>query len=342
MNKLILSLLATLTSTLFFAQTFTQSNEPAIGDATLFFLCDSNATNYAGVVGSGAVWNYSTLASYSGETKQVELLDATTTLFASDYPMSTGALKIEDFTYNFGNSTATTRISDGYVLEGTDIGDIKAIFSSNDQILMNYPSVLGASVVDSFAGNINFTYSGIPQSPACTGISYASYDGLGTLIQADGTSLNNISRFHVVDTLFTVIPVIGAAQIIRSQYEYYNLSSAYHLPVFMHISAKLVSGFPDPLLDVTVVLSEVMGSPSASLNENENKPYVMYPNPAKEKINIQQLDSKAVVSLIDLQGRKLTLTNDGETVTLPNWTSGVYFLEIKTENTVHTQSITIQ
>lgn len=342
MNKLLISLLATSITTAISAQTFTQTNEPMIGESKTFFLCDSLAPNYSMNTGNAVTWDYSSLTSYVGETKLVEVLDATTTLFSSDYPMSTAALKVEDFTYNFGNSTATNRISDGYVLEGTDFGDIKAIFSTDAQTLMNYPSTLGASVVDSFAGNLNFVVNNVLQTPACNGISYATYDGLGTLIQANGTPLYNISRFHVVDTLFTVIPLLGASKIIRSQYEYYNLSSSYHLPVFMHISAKLVSGFPDPLLDVSVVLSDVMGIQTASVNENKLNEYVVYPNPAKEKLFIQNLPENATVTLIDLQGRKEILILEGNQVLLPKMSKGMYLLEISTENDRHTQSITIE
>ncbi len=343
MSKSILFTLSLIIASSTFSQDFTQANEPMIGEYKSMFLCDSFASDYAGTTGSGVTWNYSTLSSYVGQMKSIDVLASSTTPFASDFPSSTSAIRIEDFNYTFGYSTTNERISEGFVLENTDIGDIKALFNTNSQLLMNYPSSLGASVVDSFAGNLSFVYSGIPQNPACTGISYSIYDGIGTFLQPDGSALMNVSRYHFVDTLWTVIPVIGAAQIIRSQYEYYDLSAANHLPVFMHISAKLVSGFPDPLLDVTLVLSEVSGSMTASIDNNSLNDLLVSPNPAKEELRIVNLPDDAVVSLTDLSGRVIELHTKGNgKYDLYNLSAGTYILRVGSDKGVRTKTLIIE
>lgn len=343
MNKIILSLIGLVFSSSFFSQNFTQANEPVIGETKSLFICDSFAVNYAGITGSGVTWDYGNLPAYYGLTKTIDVLNATTTPFAADFPVSTAATRLENFTYTFIKSTATERSSDGYVLEGTDIGDVKAKFSSDAQMLMNYPSAVGASIVDSFAGTLSFVYSGIPQNPACTGISYATYDGIGSLVQPNGVTLTNISRYNFSDTLWTTIPVIGAAQIVRSQYEYYDLSATNHLPVFLHISAKLLSAFPDPLIDATVVLSEVSGPTTASIGENEFVNVKVYPNPAKDILSIDNLPSNASVSLMDLSGRTVSILNtNANSFDVSSLSKGVYILKIKSVNNSITQNVIIE
>ncbi len=343
MNKILLSTITILTSISLNAQNFTQANEPVIGETKSMFLCDSFANTYAATVGTGVTWNYNNLPTFAGQNKIMEVIAPSTTPFATDYPVSTAATRIQNFTYTFINSNSTERSSDGYVLENTDIGDVKAKFTSDDQLLMNYPSSLGASVTDSFAGNLSFTYSGIPQNPSCTGVSYAIYEGFGTLIQPNGTTLTNISRYHFADTLWTTIPIIGAAQIIRSQYEYYDLTATNHLPVFMIISAKLVSGFPDPLIDATVVLSAVSGPTNIGLNENLIDQLKVYPNPAQNQLTIENISENAHVTLSDLAGRKMQISKQSNgTFNLNNVSPGVYVLNVVSNEKSYSQTLVVE
>lgn len=58
----------------------------------------------------------------------------------------------------------------------------------------------------------------------------------------------------------------------------------------------------------------------------------IYPNPGKEYINIQSLQSISTFSLYDIQGKKLDINFDGYKVDISNLSSGVYFLKVYFEN----------
>lgn len=328
MQKTILLLTSIFTLSGLHSQTFTAANEPSIGATKTMYVCDSFATNYANLTGNGVVWDYSALTSYVGQTKVMDVLAPSATAYNMDYPSATAAVRLESFNYNFIESSASNRSSEGFVLEGTTFGDVKAIFSSNAQLLMNYPFSLGNSVVDSFAGNLSFVYSGIPQNPACSGISHSTFDGVGSFIDPSGTTVANIARIHILDTMWTNIPIIGATQIIRSQYEYYNLSSTDYLPIFLHSSVKIISAFPEPLYNMSVVMSETAGLQTASLEETTSADVFVYPNPATHSITITELSIDAEVYLIDLVGRKTRLVSTSDQFVLPEWSKGTYLLEI--------------
>lgn len=263
----------------------------------------------------------------------VELQASASTPFASDFTTSTTAIKIEDYTYYYYSTSASNRASQGYELEGTDLGDIKAKFSVGDQTLMNYPMTMTAYVNDSFSGNVSFVYNTIPQNPAMIGKSHTIYDGIGTLIQPDGSYLTNVSRFHIQDTAVVTVPILGTSQLIRSKYEYYDLNSTNHMRVFLHLSAKVISGFPEPLFEETVLLSSVSGSPVASLNVNNALNYKVFPNPAKITITIQNISESTKVQLIDVCGRSVEFQSiGGFQYNIYGFSAGMYTLRFETPN----------
>jgi Secretion system C-terminal sorting domain len=343
MKKNVLGILAIFSASFSFSQTFTQANEPIVGETKLLYVCDSFATNYANVTGSGVTWNYGTIAGYPGVTKNITVENPSSTPYATDFPNSTAATHIDDFTYTFLTTSATSRASQGYVLENTDLGVVKAIFGTNEQQLMAYPVSMPTMLNDSFTGTLNFTYGGIPQNPSLAGYSHASFDGIGTLIQPNGVSLTNISRFHIQDTATTSLPIIGTCMVIRSQFEYYDLSSTAHLPVFLHLSAKVVSGFPEPLIDQSVVLSQVASTSSNSIEEIKKNNLVVYPNPATNQVKIQGISSESKVSLVDVSGREIVLNKlQDNAYDLSEITAGLYILQVTTGQVIQTQTLVIE
>ncbi len=343
MIKNILGILAIISATFSFSQTFTQANEPVVGETKVLYVCDSFATNYASLTGSGVTWDYGTIAGYPGIVKNITVEDPALTAYSSDYASSTAATHIDDFTYTFLTTTPTSRVSNGYILENTELGVVKAIFGSNEQELMNYPVYMPTTLTDSFVGNLYFTYNSIPLSPSLDGLSFASYDGIGTLIQPDGSTLANISRFHIQDTANTTVPFIGNCKVIRSQYEYYDLSSTAHLPVFLHMTAKVVSAFPDPLISQSVVLSQVASSANVSLSEIEKNRLIVYPNPADNQVNIQGTSVESVVVLIDISGRESVLNRiQKHLFDLSDISTGLYILHVTTGQSIQTQTLVVE
>ena len=141
-------LLISLTATTLVNAQLTQSNEPTIGESESMYLCDSNYTNYANITGSGVTWDYSQIASYAGELRTVEIVDPSSTPNAASYGTSTKALKLGDNITTYFNSSATDRVSQGFVFNEPSLGEIIVTFEDDNMTQMNYPFGYGASFSD--------------------------------------------------------------------------------------------------------------------------------------------------------------------------------------------------
>ncbi len=70
---------------------------------------------------------------------------------------------------------------------------------------------------------------------------------------------------------------------------------------------------------------------TAEFNDNSN--YTIYPNPAKDKIFIKNIQSIAEVKIYDISGKVVnSLKTNSNTVDISNLNKGIYFMEISTEN----------
>lgn len=344
MKRILLSLFVLSSAVAAFGQTtFTSSNEPTVGESRTMFLVDSNAMDLAGITGNGVTWNYGSTNTYANETRLMEAVTPASTGFAGDYPGSSIVVKIQDYASTFMSSSTSGRVSQGYLFESADFGTVKGKFTSDQENVMSYPFALSNQVTDVFAGNLSFVYNSIPQNPACTGTSVATYDGFGTLVQVNNIAVSNVARFHIIDTTFTSIPFIGNTQVIRNQYEYYDLAAANKLPIFILSHVKIEAGFPEPLVELRMVLSSVSGTATASIDKNETSTFKVYPNPANDLLSISNLSENAKVSLIDMSGRSIELSQTSNNqFNVANYESGVYVLQIENEGKVSTQRLIIQ
>jgi hypothetical protein len=344
MKNILLLFGASIFSMATFAQTtFTNTNEPSIGETRTLYLCDSNAVDLANITGNGVTWNYSQTDTYAGQTRLLSIVTPSATGYAADFPGATKTAVIQGYISTFMSSTATERISQGYLIESVDLGIVKAKFSNDQENLMTYPFALNGTVNDIFSGNLSFTYNSIPQNPSCTGNSVSKYDGFGTLLQVNNISVPNVSRFHIVDTTFTTIPIIGNSKVIRSQYEYYDLAASNKTPIFIHSHVKIESGFPEPLVDISVVLSAVSGNGVASINENNKNNISIYPNPAKSNFTISGISPDAQVTLIDLGGRSTNLTrSNSNEFNVSDFATGVYMLQILNKGEIFTKRLILE
>lgn len=314
-----------------FGQGLTQANEPSIGTSVDMFLCDSFATNYANITGTGAVWDYSDIAGFQGELRNLTIVDPTTTTNTADFPSATKAVVVENFLTTYWSSTATERNSPGFVFYEPTFGEVKAIFNTDPQTLANYEFAYNDELSDIFSGSLYFSFSGLPQNPDATGTSFSKIDGEGTLKLNAATTLTGVIRCVTIDTLNTNVPIVGDIQLIRAQYEYYQLSAG-SMPVFTHTSAKIVgTASVDPLTEFTVVLSSVQPDNFVSVNENEKINFSVYPNPAKESLTIKGDFNGATARIIDQTGKTVQTiesVTSGMTVQLNDIQKGIYFLEL--------------
>lgn len=342
--KKTLLLATTLISSLSFAQSLDQSNEPTIGEMTDFFLCDSNATNYDNVTGSSAVWDYADILGVSGVQKLASVIDPSTSTFASNFPSSEKAIAIESSVTTFYTSTTTERSSQGFVFSEPTFGDVKVIFNIDEEKTHTYPMGLGAYFTDDFDGELNFTFQTVPQTTSCNGSVYAWVDGTGTL-ELPGATYNDVVRYKMIDSAYATVVLLGDIEVIRTQYEYYDFAVS-NLPIFIHANIKLQSvGATTPLTDQTLVLSKDEPINWLGLENQESTSFAVYPNPTNGEFKIKGIKGTASVQIFDQAGRSLKTINDVDNSTsidLSNLNAGTYFASITSGTTTSVQRVIVK
>jgi len=307
---------------------FTQSNEPTLNASQTMYACANTTESKATAVGTGVIWDYSTITNPTNSTKLVSIKSPTQTTQATQFTSSSKAFNVENSLTNYFTSSTNERISQGFVIHDPTMGDIVARFTTDPQKLMNYPFNLNSSVSDLFSGKLSFTYNGIPQNPDCNGVSKAEVDAQGTL-KLGPTTFNSVLRYHIVDTLHTTITILFTPMnidIVREQFEYYDLTNN-SLPLFTHTTIKMQQvGNPNPLASQVTVLSSVQPS-LADAEELNQVAVAVFPNPAVEKLVISGLMGDVELRILSASGEvvKTTRSTDHK-VDVSDLTAGAYFI----------------
>lgn len=327
------------------AQSLTQANEPAIGETQQMYLCDSFATTYEGTTGTGITWDYSTLAKYANVIRTVSIEDATMATNASSFPSSTKTIKVENSLETFFNSTTSERVSQGFVFNEASFGELIAVFDNDEEILVTYPFANGSSLTDAYDGTLYFEFNGITQSPAASGNCYAWIDGQGTLLMPDGSTITDAIRYKMIDTSMTTVQLVGNLEIVRTQYEYYDLPNS-NLPV-LTLSRLLIQapGGGLPLADNSIVLSSVNPSNTVGLFSNELIEFETYPNPTTGNITLKgEFDADAEAKVYDQSGRLLLTQKaiNSTSIDLSNFNTGMYLLKVTSNGASGTKTIVKQ
>lgn len=341
-------LIATLlTSSIGFSQSLTQTNEPAIGASQLMYMCDSLTPDLAATTGSAVTWDYSAILGQFGVTKTIDVLDPALTDSAANFTSSTKALRIENTITNYFNSTSTERLSQGFVYEEPNFGNVMATFETDAQKTMNYPFANGDYLSDVFFGTLTFNYLGLPQTPSCSGDSYAWIDGQGTLKLPNSVNVANVIRYKIVDTLNTTINIIGPMdiQLIRTQYEYYDATNS--LPYFIHTTIKIQQvDATEPLVTQTIVLSKESPTSFVGINEATTNSFTVFPNPSNGLFTINgSFDADAQVTIFDQTGRIVmdaTTVVNGTKFDLSNLNKGMYIVVLTNNGNTTTEQIVIK
>ncbi|MFN5148642.1 MAG: T9SS type A sorting domain-containing protein [Flavobacteriia bacterium] len=325
------------------------SNEPAIGDIGTMYEIDPATDPLAGTTGNGITWDFSQISAVSGTPRTIQVIDATTTLDAASYPTSVKAYDAGSTLLNYFNSSAASRISQGFIYDEASFGVIKAVFSTDEQTLLTYPFAYGNSFTDNFAGTLEFNFNG-PQNSVCTGVSHATIDGLGTLQLPNSISIPNVLRLKLVDTVYTQVNVvvIGLVDIefIRTQYEYYSLATG-NLPVFSYANVILQqAGATTPLQETNVIYSSVLPTTIVGVEEKTSEELMIYPNPSEGMITLSgDFSSTATATVFDQAGRLVHTTNalqNVQVIDLSALENGTYLLVVTDNGESAAQMIALQ
>lgn len=347
MKKNLLFIASLLLGSQVFGQ-FAQTNEPTIGEGTTLYVIDSSAVNYEAITGNGVEWDYSIYGGYNGDARNITVLDPASTAFSADFASATVALSIQDFLVNFSSSTATEKLSQGFVYSEVNLGDVIVKFSGDEAIQYQYPFNLGDAINDNFAGEM--TNMSLGTHPL-TGVLDATYDGYGTLKLADGITLTNVSRYRISD--ISTITVTGTGlfdgtyELVRDQFEYYDLTNS-NLPAFVYTTVILrLAGSPNPLSEFNLALSEVDPTSIVNVQEINNADFLVYPNPAADVLNIQLQNESidATASLIDATGRVVlsqTLNAKLNSIDITSLNQGLYIVRVNNAGAVTSEKVVIK
>jgi hypothetical protein len=310
-----------------------QSNEPTVGSLKTMYVCDPMTDPLANTKGIGVTWDFSNLIS-SNSTKSISIIDASTSSNSSSYPGATKAFNIQGAITNFFSSTATKRLSYGFVFETSSMGQIIATFDSDKQHIVSYPFAYGNNLIDAFSGSLKFSLNGLPQNSTCTGNSYATIDGQGTLLLPSGNTFSDVIRYKIVDTVFTQIYFPSQIDfiVVREQYEYYDLSNDV-LPIFMftYFDMKQV-GSGLTVASQSAILSAIQPTNTATATNLSSTEFKLAPNPTEDWFSLELKGSiPAKLSISDLSGRVVKTVesfSNGQTVSVVDLPKGTYLVTL--------------
>jgi len=308
-------------------QSLTQANEAVIGAAQTMYVCDSFVDVQSNVVGTGITWDFTDLLGYGGETRDYEIGDATASPFTSDFSSSVKTLKIGAIE-TFYNSSASDKVSQGFVYTEPNLGDVVATFDGNEAELVNYPMAYGDDFTDAFSGTLNVPGFG---GSALSGEIYVTIDGQGTLNLPNGVSYTNVIRVLSMDSTFSsVASPFGTIDVIieRTQYEYYDIANS-SLPKLMITNIKLISSLLND--EQTLVLTSDDPMQYLGLNNSTAVNFTVSPNPSTDKITLTgDFSNDATGTVVDQNGRVLLTTSvkNGTTIDVSTFENGMYFLNI--------------
>ncbi len=317
------------------------NNATIIGESMTYYVADSNVTNYSGTNGASAVWNYSNLWGY-GTTVDNDVVDASTTTYASDYPNSDIADEMQGSMIIYRNTTADSSWSQGYVLTIPGMGEA-TITLTDDLKTMEYPFNFMDAFTDDLDGEASVNISPFPVP--YSGTVNVEADAYGT-INIAGTTFNNVLRVMTSEDSEADASLLGGGiiPIDRLQFDYYDPATS-KFPIFRHItmtingtaSSVVYSSVPLPLSDNEIAQSVSM---------------TVAPNPADNAISIQlnsSVGNNANIYIVNAVGQvvlqeqaRIVAGNNTIQQDISGLSAGIYFVKVHSGNAISTQKIYVK
>lgn len=332
---------------------FTATDVPTIGASQSYFVLDSTAGAFDGIIGTGVTWDYSATTGYNGLKDTILVVDAAATNYDTSFTNSDRAIVVNHYFMNYyTNPTSTEQQKTGFVFINSNpnvpINNIVVPFDAAIDI-HQYPMNVGSTVTSNFQGNASVTITVNPVNPATItpfmkGTIMVTLDGKGTLKTAT-TVYSDVYRFRIEEHASTFVTDLGdSAFYNRVQYEYYDFTQS-KLPILLHASAQFLLG-TTPMIDVHPVLC-VDDPQFAAVQKEKWNDFAVYPNPAKNKVTIQLDKPMSDMQLIvrDNLGRvvmRRAMKKGQNTFDITALNPGVYFVQIGNKETKRTKKLVVR
>ncbi|MFA5781092.1 MAG: T9SS type A sorting domain-containing protein [Bacteroidales bacterium] len=290
----------------------------AVGDLYNFEICDSITT--AGNSGAGVVWDYSTLNTLGYIINQT-CISPSGTPNASSF--LTANVAIDDQTgyyyYYLSNSTELTML-------GEDNFSYITVYSDPQKMFV-FPFSYGLVFTDNFTAT--YTSSGIVHTK--TGTSSSEGDGWGTLL-LHGNTFNNVLRVKITQN-YTDQSANGTISTYLQSYLWYD---GIHKAPLLTFNEYLITcnGTSYTIIKVAinsdVVGIKEPGCPKISVS--------LYPNPAKDVLNIYSSAKIAGIKLFNVYGQLVlsSRVNSANTaINIVNLADGIYLFTDRNKRRHH-------
>jgi hypothetical protein len=324
------------------AQSITLSDTLSTGDATAYYVLDSNVVDLAGVTGAAVTWDYSAIGAYDMAPNNNNVINRTASAYAADFPT---ARYSEDFENSvktfFTNVPGSSEVHvQGFVyIDGSNT--IKIKYDDDALISQKLPMDLGDTYTDAISGSaVVAAFPAIDIDGEATVVA----DGTGTL-KVGGNTYTDVIRVHTTE--FTEGTAFGGPlEITRESYVYYDIASQ-NMPIFMHIFVELDAG-SFGVFGFKATYGKDMITDYVGVNDilNTTAELSIYPNPVVG--NIATISTEAgtqSIQILNTIGQVvLTVNNPAvlEEVNVADLKSGVYFVQATKNGTVQTSKFVVK
>lgn len=323
---------------------------PVVGDMYNVYQADSA---YSPGIGGSAnmTWDFTNMNGYGqAYDYTVNYVTPSSTPDASYFPTSTVA---ESYPSNKGGTTyfktsGNDVYMDGFTITVSGLGSVLVDINTDNELIMTYPFTQGSNVADAtVTGTAYFFFVG-PQTATISGNANTVADGYGTLLMPYGDTIQDVIRV-LRNESYTAASSLGTTTINRTNIFFYATSSSvttankkFPLVAFYETN---ING--NTTKWVTSQLKMITGVEEVS---EKIESFKVYPNPAKERVNVNfSLSNEASVSIIlkNSLGQNVStilpstkLNNGSHNYSIEStFASGVYFIEVDVDGTKKVEKI---
>ncbi|HOK38864.1 MAG: T9SS type A sorting domain-containing protein [Bacteroidales bacterium] len=299
-----------------------QNQIPQIGDVINYINCSDFGFEIGGTGSvTNKLWDYTGLMQESSVT--FSYLDPST---VSGYEQFTDVNLAE--TTSGQNGAIFIKAGNYYMARKGITGDLYMNYANDSALLFKFPITAGQSFNNTYTGT--FFASGLDMI-IDNGNVQIQADAQGTLILPNGTTLTNVLRLHITETFSGKYDFgTGPMEIMSVNDDYYYwFHEDYKMPVMVYgiTSVNSIGGNQQskalrfqPIENTTDIVS------------NSYKSISVYPNPAKDIVNVISDINFDMAFIYDVTGKMVKAVNViNKTVDITDISAGIYSLELKAD-----------
>lgn len=328
---LLLSLLLIITET--FAQTpmSGQNILPQIGDEITVFYLDTTGINIEGTGPSNQkIWNFS-------EVNDLSSVAPTTTFFSDPV----GSEYYEDnpqsnilITHNNKPDTIYASVTSNSFSYKSQYDTVFFVNYENDSILhYSFPLSIGNSYTCNFTG-AGILYSSNSELLINNGLVESEVDSYGTLIIPDGSTIENVYRVKLNYSMESAVIIFGEEIALPSTIAeiFYWFNEDYIGPIMTYTKDYSVYSEHTSFCFQSKIY---LGKDKIITDEQSHLNIDIFPNPAQNYLELNNITDNTVVEIYDIQGNPVYNSRlNKNKIFVGNFQSGLYLIVAKNQDKI--------